>query len=551
MYNWKLVKIVFGIFIVFSFMHQNILGNNLEKRLQQNAKLANEAFKRCDNYLTAWIKHIDTESGLLPQNLSQGKGIWTPENSAADNFPFMVITAHFTRPEIAGPLLWKSLVGEKSLTISQFGLPDAYDFNKRSRLYYNLDRLIFGASEYAKDGIVPMLEILGRGVWSDRMQELVSGIFDAASVKTRVGNLPSADSEVNGEMLQILCRLYWMTGYNKYLKWAERIGDAYCYEVIPSNDWLPVHHWNFDTQEGDGKFKSRDHGCEIVSGLALLYAIETEKKSSRANSYYLPIKKMLNRIQEIAADSSGLLYNEVDIKTGEITRGGFSDCWGYNYYSYYTFYMATGEKKYRNYVEHVLKNIHKYRDYRWEPRGDINQSHDGYADSIEGALGLLCHLPVPTAFDWVETEIQRLFAFQKEDGIIEEWHGDGNFARTVLMYAFYKTQGLYCKPWRKDLLLSAEQTENGLEVFVYSNKPWSGKICFDPPRHSRFLGMPKDYPRINSFPEWYTVDPLSVYVIREEGGKQMNVIGENLIKGHDVKLKAKSPLRLNITRKLQ
>ena len=55
MYNWKLVKIVFSIFIVFSFMYQNILGNNLEKRLQKNAKLANEAFRRCDNYLTAWI----------------------------------------------------------------------------------------------------------------------------------------------------------------------------------------------------------------------------------------------------------------------------------------------------------------------------------------------------------------------------------------------------------------------------------------------------------------------------------------------------------------
>ena len=99
--------------------------------------------------------------------------------------------------------------------------------------------------------------------------------------------------------------------------------------------------------------------------------------------------------------------------------------------------------------------------------------------------------------------------------------------------------------------MSAEQTENGLEVFVYSNRPWSGKICFDPPRHSRFLGMPKDYPRINSFPEWHTIDPLSVYVIGEKGGKQMNIIGENLIKGHDVKLKAKSPLRLNITPKSQ
>ncbi|MFC1562980.1 hypothetical protein ACFL4Z_02915 [candidate division KSB1 bacterium] len=549
--NSKSIKMVFTIFLIFSFISQNTLGNTLEKKLKENAKLANEAFTRCDNFLTAWIKHIDPQSSLLPKNLSEGKNIWNTKDSAADNFPFMVITANFTRAEIAGPLQWKALVGEKSLTATKFGLPDDYDFSKQSKINLDLNGLIFGASEYAKDGIVPMVEILGRGIWYDHMLDLVKGIFKSAPVKTRYGNLPSTDSEVNGEMLQILCRLYWATGNEQYLLWAERIGDAYCYEVIPGNYWLPVHHWDFDTYQGDGKFKARDHGCEIVSGLALLYAIEKEKKSNRAVSYYHTIKMMLERIQEIAADRSGLLYNEVDVKSGKITRSDFSDCWGYNYYAYYTFYMATGEKKYRDYVEHVLSNIHNYRDYRWEPRRDGSQSQDGYADSIEGALGLLSHIPVHSAFEWVETEIKRMFAFQQKDGIIEGWHGDGNFARTALMYAFYKTKGLYCKPWRKDLLLSAEKTKNGLEVFVSVEKPWNGKIYFDPPRHSRFLGMPKNYPRINAFPEWFTIDPLTVYIVREKEGNQSNVIGENLIKGYDVELNANSTLRLNIIQKIK
>jgi hypothetical protein len=406
--------------------------------------------------------------------------------------------------------------------------------------------LIFGASEYAKDGLVAMLEILGSGVWLLRMEELVNGIMEASPENTRFGDLPSTDSEVNGEMLQILCRLYWMAGNEKYLEYAERIGDAYCYEIIPSNNWLPVHHWNFDKKEGDERFKSRDHGCEIVSGLSLLYAIEMEKKSDRMNSYYLPIKKMFDRIQEISADKSGMLYNEVNVKSGKITMDGFSDCWGYNYYGYYTFFIATGEKKYRDYVEHVLRNIHEFRGYQWEPRSNGSQSQDGYADSIEGALGLLCHLPISSAFNWVETEIQRLFSFQKVDGIIEEWHGDGNFARTVLMYALYKTQGVYCQPWRDDLFLSAEKTENGLEMFLQANKPWTGKICFDFPRHRQYLKMQKNYPRINAFPEWFKVEPLNIYLIKWKDGRQEKVIGENLIKGYEVKLEGKVPLRLNI-----
>jgi len=149
------LKIIFNIFLLLIFVFQIVNGEGLEERLIQSAKLANEAFRRCDDYLNAWIKYIDSESGLLPQNLSQGKGIWTPENSAADNFPFMIITSHFTKPWILNAILWKSLIGEKTLTISQYGLPDGYDFNKQSRLGYNLDRLIFGASEYAKDGLVP------------------------------------------------------------------------------------------------------------------------------------------------------------------------------------------------------------------------------------------------------------------------------------------------------------------------------------------------------------------------------------------------------------
>ncbi|MEA2064500.1 MAG: hypothetical protein U9P14_12425, partial [Gemmatimonadota bacterium] len=283
----------------------------------------------------------------------------------------------------------------------------------------------------------------------------------------------------------------------------------------------------------------------------LLFAIEKELDSQRAASYYPGIVMMLERIQEVAVDSGcGLMFNEVDVRTGEVTRDRFSDNWGYNYDAYYAFYMATGEEKYRDLTLRVLENIHRYRNYNWEPRESSKNGYgaDGYADAIEGALGLLSHLPVESAFDWVETETARFLAMQRRDGIIEGWHGDGNFARTALMYAFYKTKGAYCTPWNKDLFLAAEENSAGdLEVYLHSKKAWSGRLCFDPPRHKVFLGMSADYPRINAFPEWFTAEPLEVYLVKRDGSASGGkVMGSGLISGFELKLQAGETIRLKI-----
>ncbi len=521
-------------------------GQALESKISRDADLASEAFARCQRYLDAWSRQLDPATGLLQQSLGQNGNVWTPENSAADNFPFMVIAARFTKPETAKTLFSRAMVGEKLNAVAGWGLPTAFDLDKKEKIDREISRLIFGASEYAKDGLVPMVEILGPGPWSERMEELIESIFSAAGVETAFGALPSVDAEVNGEMLQVLCRLYWMTGREKYLDRARRIGDAYCFEVLPGNFGVPAHLWDFEAQQGDGKLKLRDHGCEIVSGLSLLYAIEKEKKSFREVSYYRAVKRMLDRIGEIAADESGLLFNEVNAATGEITRKGFSDCWGYDYYAWYTFYLATGEEKYVDQVKHVLANIHRFKDYPWEPRSEGTQSQDGIADAVEGALGLLSHLPDESAFEWVEHEVKRMFAFQQEDGIIEGWWGDGNFCRTALMYAFYKTKGTWCEPWREDLKFAAEQDGERLQVYLRSDKPWSGRLHFDPPRHRHYLKMSTDYPRINAFPEWYTVEPLEVYVVEGLEKEPIMVLGEQLISGLAVELKAGQPLKFNI-----
>ena len=85
---------------------------------------------------------------------------------------------------------------------------------------------LFGAGEYAKDGLITVTELLGRTPWFHRMADLIADAMDRAPHESRWGRLPAADSELNGDFLQVLVRLSTMTGDPRYLAWARRIGDA-------------------------------------------------------------------------------------------------------------------------------------------------------------------------------------------------------------------------------------------------------------------------------------------------------------------------------------
>jgi hypothetical protein len=62
---------------------------------------------------------------------------------------------------------------------------------------------------------------------------LVDSILDHASVDTEVGILPAIDFEVSGELMQVLSRLFWMTGNERYREFAFRYGDYFFFTIIP------------------------------------------------------------------------------------------------------------------------------------------------------------------------------------------------------------------------------------------------------------------------------------------------------------------------------
>jgi hypothetical protein len=288
-----------------------------------------------------------------------------------------------------------------------------------------------------------------------------------------------------------------MTGEKKYLYWAIRLGDYYL---------LDRHHPTRDERT----LRLRDHGCEIISGLCELYATVNFAMLAKKRAYQQPLHEMLDRILQIGRNEHGLFYNSINLKTGRHDKG-LTDTWGYNLNGFYTVYLIDKTDAYRQAVRTALINLnnyYNYRNYKWG-------GSDDYADSIESAINLYNREPVPSVAQWMDGEIKIMWNIQKHDGIIEGWHGDGNFARTTIMYCFWKTKGLTISPWRDDVILGAVQDGDALKISISAKRDWKGKIIFDSPRHQTIMNMPLDWPRINQFPEWFTAKSERSYAVHD------------------------------------
>jgi len=507
--------------------------NNDVDKAMENGKLANEGYIRCHRFVEGWLRHADPKTGLIPRNLNESKDIWNAQDSAADNYPFMVLTAALTDRSMFEGRMLDMLHVETRLTSRLDSMPDTYSFSKQgfADAEPDLNRLIFGTSEYIKDGLVPLTEWLGPSPWSQRMIQMLDDLWKHAPVDTPYGKIVSTNQEVNGDNLQALCRVYWLTGDKKYLDWAIRLGDYYL---------LGDHH----PTRNETRLRLRDHGCEIISGLCELYVAVHVARPDKKKTYEGPMHEMLDRILEVGRNEHGLFYNWVNPQTGEHDTG-LADTWGYDFNGFYTVYLIDGTEAYRQATRKAMSNLNEhYRSYPWE-----GASSDGYADSIESALNLLNREPVPGVADWLDSEIQVMWKIQKSDGVIEGWHGDGNFARTTIMYCLWKTQGVTIQPWRQDVVLGADLDGDVLKIAIKADEPWQGRLIFDVPRHKTIMHMPVDWPRINQFPEWWTVKADKDYTVHEPTSQSPKTYtGQQLHEGIPIDLQPATAKYLSVHR---
>ena len=491
------------------------------RQAAENGRLANEGLIRCRRFVEGWLRHADPRTGLIPRNLSRDKDIWNAQDSAADNYPFMVLTAALTDWPLYEGRMRDMLRTEIQLTSRIGNLPDTYSFSRQGFLTPTPDvnRIIFGSSEYVKDGLLPLTEWIGPSPWSERMIRILDDLWARAAVETKYGFIVSNNQEINGEMLQTLSRIYWMTGDRKYLDWAIRLGDYYL---------LDRHHPTRNEQ----RLSLDDHGCEIISGLCELYATVHFAVPNKQHAYREPIHEMLDRILEVGRHQQGLFYNWISPRDGKHDEE-LTDNWGYNLNGFYTVYLIDKTDVYRSAVQYALANLYSsYSRYLWEGGGA-----DGYADSIEGAINLYNREPIPDAAKWIDDQMRIMWNIQKPDGIIEGWHGDGNFARTTIMYCLWKTKGLTIHPWRDDVFFGAVQDGDVLKISLRSDSDWEGKLIFDTPRHKTIMKMPLDWPRINQFPEWFTVTGKKRYIVHDvTTNSRKAYTAEQLIEGLPINL---------------
>lgn len=525
-----------------------------------NATLSQEAFRRAHRTLQAWEGVQDPTTGLIPHATSPFYHTWDSEDVAADLFPHLLIASLYLDPHDSSRWL-EALAKEQALCGD---LACRVELVSGQIVEEDTDTRIFGTSEYAKDGLLAIAERFGPGPWLDRMTDGIDAILDAAYVETQAGYIPSRGTEANGELLQVLSRLYWATGNERYLQMAERIGEAYLFEVFPHNRGLPADYWDFHAQsplpedsrfrpaaetQAEGRpFRLVDHGGEILPGLTELYFVEKMQHRPQADRYREPLTQFLDRILVTGRTPDGLWYRSVDVTTGQPSDDQLADTWGYLLNGYQTFDLAEGSDRYAAEIERAMRAAATKHSIRWE-----KDWQDGYADAIESMLYLLPWFDIPECHRWVDDEVEVLFLKQQPDGFVENWYLDGNFVRTALMYARYKTQGLMLTPWQENVRLGAalDPRDGGVlyvHLAVATNERWQGRLRFDLPRHRTIWRMPLEYPRLNEAPEWYVVEPAETYRVTDlDTDRTWTYSGQELAEGIPVTLGGDRPSVLRLT----
>ena len=503
-----------------------------------NAVLAGESVARSRLVLRRWADRIDAATGLLRTSIEPDGNVWAYGDTGADLYPHLTIAARLYEPALY-PRFAGVMAAERARSP---GLPTDVDLATGQPIAQTLDERIFGAAEYAKDGLLPLFDRLGPDPWLGRIREVTDAVLAASATPTRGrGMIPADSTEVNGDVLQVLARAWWATGEARYLEAAERIAAAYVVDVFPKTGNLPPFRWDFAEQEPRDRrrFRLSDHGNEILPGLIEWHLAETLRGNPSASEYRPAIRRMLDRLLTRARTEDGLWLRVIEIPSGRVEQEGVTDVWGYVFQAYLA--QAIVEERaedgdpqlaaeYREAAQRAVRALPNYRFYGWE-QGKM----DGFADALESAVYMLHELREPAAEAWLDDQMPVLYGFQDGEGRVVERDLDGNFIRTSLLYGSRLTRGARLDPWPEGGLLGGADAGGCLTLAAAARDAWEGRLVLDQPRHRLFGRLPVDYPRLNKWPEWFVVESDRSYMVEVAAGgspaSQLVASGAELAEG--------------------
>jgi hypothetical protein len=485
---------------------------DLVKAATVNAVLSQEALTRAARVQQAWMTWQDPKSRLFPQDAKSP--YWTYENTAADCFGFLLNAGLRLRPSSV-PALVEAINAESKLA-PPGELCTSVQIQTLKPIEADDIRRIFTSSEYVKDGLLSVYERLGDNPSKERMYQVMDNILAHSTYASKAGPIPAPGSEENGNILQAGSRLSYAGNRPEYAELAARIADAAVMQMLPANDGLPVMGYDYATDMVVvQKVKLRDHGSEITPGLTEIYALAVDhrddpKWKERADRWAAPIATMFEKMFKYGRNKDGLFVSVIHPVSHRIQIADLNDNWGYLFNGVLLFTQAArmhGQldaarlDTLDRLVDDVSRKVAGVKDFNWQA-GEM----DGYADTLESGMYIANHRPslAPMLVPWVDEQISHLFDFQKSDGFADRGYLDGNFIRTCLMYADLRSGGFTVQPWRPDVMVGFAKDAKGQAVLVVTNKQsYSGVLKADEQRHKTIMKLPWDWPRLNSWPEWF------------------------------------------------
>ncbi len=511
---------------------------NLVEAAASNGVLAQEAILRSRAVHDAWMPMRDPGTKLFPQAYNNNE--WNYRNTAADFFGFQFQIAMYTDAPTLEDLR-ESIRAESELS-GPGELCQPVSARTGEPINESFRELMFASSEYVKDGLLSAYEAYGDEQIYSRMIEVVDAILAHSGHESQFGVLPDPRSEVLGEMLQTLSRLSLVSENDAYPEMAARIADAIIEQMLAEHNGLPAHTFNYETNTPDKPLVMlRDHGNEVVGGLAEVYALAVSRSedpvwAERADRWAEPIAHMLELIFEVAINDAGLIVNTVDADTMTIVDDHPNDNWGYIVNGVLLFVEAAEQRgvleedrlaKLLVSVDQVVAAVVETDGIAWE-----GLHHDGYADTIESALYCAYHRPelTPVLLPWIDDQIGVMLGMQSSDGFVARTYLDGNFIRTSMMYADLRTGGWSVEPWSPDVRvgLASDDEGNGALV-VESTMPYEGKLVYRLPAHALQRAIPWDWPRLNSWPRWLPPEAIAdVEAVKGAEGVTVDALASGL-----------------------
>jgi len=500
---------------------------------RQRAGIFEDCGRNAARLLQAWLDNKrDPQTGLF----SRGR-TWDYHNEAADHYSSLVLMAFCVRPEtiaVGGPL-HETLCSSQRLCASASGIPTLYDLKTRSQ---GPPATLGALAEWARDGLVRIVELMGTdNDWYREYERLTDAMLAEAR---RRGGLTAAfrGDEPAGNMLQSLARLYAFSGKEKYLAAAETLGD----------------HYLLGEAQAVGAVRYMDHGCELVPGLAELFALECQLKRPRAAAYAEPLRRLLDGLLESDAHpETGLLAGWTAGPDGQRRWKQPPDTWGYVFFAYENYDRATGQRRYAATLEKPLRwlidnrgRFAELKESRWP-----NTSHniDDWSDSYESMIVLANRFPhlagVFPWLDWATRQDAHRRELKSGCGPYTGGHFDGSTGRTLCLHMMLCSQGARALPFVEGLRLGAIRRGDVLDLWLVCHKPWSGKLCFDGPR-TEHRGARIDWARINEMPQWHVVRPELRYGVARDQGDPQPLYGRELIQGMPMTVEAGRPTKIRL-----